>query len=238
VVRSEIADAMAAHVRAAWPAAVEVAFVNQDEDRLARRAAAAGRRKPLGTAHAVACASPMVDGPFAVVNADDLYGSRAFASLARTLERAPGGALVTFAMANTLLGPETVKRALCTVADARLVDLEEGSVGGPDEAGVRVWTGAATGRAVTLRGDEPVSMNMWGFQAPAMEAMREAAEAFVGTGAVAGDGEVLLPDVVSALMHGPDRVPFAAVASSDKCLGITHAADLAAVRKLCAEPAW
>ena len=35
-----------------------------------------GRTKPWGTGHATLAAAPLVDGPFAVINADDFYGAR------------------------------------------------------------------------------------------------------------------------------------------------------------------
>jgi hypothetical protein len=38
----------------------------------------AERKKPWGTAHAILCASEVVTGPFAVINADDFYGADAF----------------------------------------------------------------------------------------------------------------------------------------------------------------
>ncbi len=37
-----------------------------------------GRVKPWGTAHAVLSCIDQVDGPFAVINADDYYGEEAF----------------------------------------------------------------------------------------------------------------------------------------------------------------
>ena len=37
-----------------------------------------GRQKPFGTGHAVLCCKDKVDGPFAVINADDFYGRHAF----------------------------------------------------------------------------------------------------------------------------------------------------------------
>ena len=37
-----------------------------------------GRKKPWGTAHAVLSAADKIDGPFAVINADDYYGYHAF----------------------------------------------------------------------------------------------------------------------------------------------------------------
>ena len=58
---------------------VEVAYVYQEltdvpEDFIIPK----GRVKPWGTGHAVLSASKEVDGPFAVINADDYYGSEAF----------------------------------------------------------------------------------------------------------------------------------------------------------------
>ena len=51
----------------------------------------AARKKPWGTAHAILAAADYVQGPFAVANADDLYGAAAYALLAahRRVGRAP-----------------------------------------------------------------------------------------------------------------------------------------------------
>ena len=40
-----------------------------------------GRVKPWGTAHAVMSCRHLIDGPFAVINADDYYGPSGFASI-------------------------------------------------------------------------------------------------------------------------------------------------------------
>ena len=37
-----------------------------------------GRKKPWGTAHALLCCREVLDGPFAMINADDYYGPQAF----------------------------------------------------------------------------------------------------------------------------------------------------------------
>jgi len=43
------------------------------------------RQKPRGTAHAVLCATPLVKGPFAAINADDFYGKESYQVLASFL---------------------------------------------------------------------------------------------------------------------------------------------------------
>ena len=40
-----------------------------------------GREKPWGTGHAVLAARKLIDGPFAVINADDYYGPSAFKTI-------------------------------------------------------------------------------------------------------------------------------------------------------------
>nr|WP_315183364.1 NTP transferase domain-containing protein [uncultured Albidiferax sp.] len=44
-----------------------------------------GRSKPWGTAHALLAARRLLDGPFAVINADDFYGHSAFVQMAQFL---------------------------------------------------------------------------------------------------------------------------------------------------------
>ena len=47
-----------------------------------------GRTKPFGTAHAIYCCRNAVKEPFAIVNADDYYGSNAFFDIANHLRGA------------------------------------------------------------------------------------------------------------------------------------------------------
>lgn len=58
---------------------VEVEFVYQQLDNLPKGFTVPENRvKPWGTGHAVLSCLGVVDGPFAVINADDYYGSHAF----------------------------------------------------------------------------------------------------------------------------------------------------------------
>ena len=44
-----------------------------------------GRQKPWGTAHAIYCCRDIIEGPFAVINADDYYGVEAFQLMIRSI---------------------------------------------------------------------------------------------------------------------------------------------------------
>ena len=102
----------------------DVEYVFQQLDRLpAGYEVPAGRVKPWGTGHAVLCAKDQVDGPFAVINADDFYGRDAFAAAARFLleEGDPNEhAMVGYNIENTLTENGTVSRGECAVVNGML----------------------------------------------------------------------------------------------------------------------
>ena len=61
----------------------DVSYVFQELERLPEGISVpAGRAKPWGTGHALACCKGVVNGPFAVIKADDFYGRTAFDFLA------------------------------------------------------------------------------------------------------------------------------------------------------------
>lgn len=67
-----------------------VSYVYQDLDRLPEGIEIPkGRTKPWGTGHALACCRGTVNGPFAVINADDFYGRTAFRRFTAFWRRRP-----------------------------------------------------------------------------------------------------------------------------------------------------
>jgi hypothetical protein len=238
IVRSEIEAAVAEHIAGHWPSGLDVRIVCQDRHPFAVQAAAAGRAKPLGTAHAVLAAAPALAGPFAVVNADDLYGRTPYVALSEYFAGGGADALVAFEVAKTVIGTRPVTRALCDPDDSgHLRGIEEGDItfGVDDEM---VWVGRATGRKIALNGAEPVSMNFWGFGLDALAAMEDAVDRFMATGQVASGEEVLLPDVVRSLLAQVGRPPFAVLRTAERCLGVTHGDDLALLRAAVRDAAW
>jgi len=126
----------------------------------------AGREKPWGTTHAILCAREAVTAPFAMINADDFYGRESFAVLGARLSQLPPDStaycMVGFTLAGTLSPHGTVARGVCRTDDhGFLTDIQElTDVGwGPDGC-IR---GQGASGPVELTGQEPVSMNMWGF---------------------------------------------------------------------------
>ncbi len=230
IVREEVREELLQHISEHWPSALRVTTVVQG---------------PIaGTAQAVASAAPHVGGPFGVVNADDLYGDEAVATLASELKTLDTSAaehvMVAYRLANTILDDAPVTRGVCwTDGSGRLKEIAEQKV---QQAGKGRYIARPLGAGPEhpgreLTGDEDVSMNLWGFTTGIFEQLDEALGSFDPAAAQSIDGkppEVLLPRVVGDLVaRGQATVRVANTAA--RCIGITHPDDLALVRSIVAE---
>jgi nucleotidyltransferase-like protein len=247
IVRGEIIEAVESHVRQHWPAELLPEYVRQDLEPAAVAATAAGRQKPLGTAHALIAAAPsLAGGPFGVANADDLYGAAAFTLLAQHLGGGGGHALVGYRLANTLLGDRPVNRALCAVdAYGNVTGIVEGAVhigdagdGGDPELTWRP-VGAPEAEARVVKGDEPVSMNLWGFTPAILPVLRESFDAFSAGDGIAAGQELFLPNVVGEhLRSAGGDLTVTMLVSAGRCLGVTHPDDVPLLQETLTGPAW
>lgn len=179
-----IKHAIEADFRAAVGARAEklfhVDYVFQESDVLpAGYTLPAGREKPWGTGHAVACCRGVVDGPFAVINSDDFYGTGAFKAIYDFLaaERCDTEyAMVGYRLRNTLTENGSVSRGICTVENGLLTDVTERTK--IEKRGSAVAY-IENGIEHPLSGDETVSMNFWGFSAKMLDELWTAFPAFL-----------------------------------------------------------
>ena len=168
VIRRETEDEIRAHIEGGAARRLEVHFAHQELDRLPEGFAVRGDRvKPWGTGHAVLMAAPYLDGPFVAANADDFYGRRAVAALARFLgdtvgAEPPHWAMVGYRLGETLPASGPVSRALCVQdEDGWLLGLQEilAIERAGDSARWQMEGGATQIEPLTSL----VSMNLWGF---------------------------------------------------------------------------
>lgn len=143
----------------------DVSYVYQQLDCLPKGfSVPEGRVKPWGTGHAVLCCKGIVNGPFAVINADDFYGQSAFTALYDFLSKdrpESEHAMVAYLLRNTVTENGHVARGICQVENGLLTDVVErthiekrGSDAAFTEDGVS---------CTPLSGDSLVSMNCWAF---------------------------------------------------------------------------
>jgi len=178
-----------------------------------------GREKPWGTGHATWCARDALREPFAVINADDFYGTDSFRQLAAFLGKADGSsaAMVGFKLANTLSENGAVSRGVCDVA-------ADGSL-----RGVTEQTGilpAEVGAGRKFAGETIVSMNCWGFTPDIFLRLDERFQAFLAKALVEAPAkaEFYLPGAISDLIaHSEASVQVLPTASN--WFGVTYRED-------------
>lgn len=203
----------------------------------------AERIKPWGTAHAVCAAREVIDSPFAVINADDYYGSDAFKVVYDYLASSRGGdvydfAMVAYELENTLTENGYVSRGVClTDANDTLVSVTEHTHIEKDD----VWGAKFTeddGKTWNpLSPDTLVSMNLWGFTADFVKEAWNGFGEFLDNAMVTNPlkGEYYLPSVVSKLIDG-GKATVKVLHSADKWYGVTYKEDkpkvVAALKRL------
>ena len=87
-----------------------------------------GREKPFGTGHALYTARNYIHEPFAVISADDFYGSHAFKVLGDSLKNTEDYSVIGYNIGNTITENGSVKRGVCFVKDGKLTDIIESKV--------------------------------------------------------------------------------------------------------------
>ena len=103
VIKHEIEDAFKAAIGDRVSKAMNVKYAFQQLEELpAGYTVPEGRVKPWGTCHAVLAAKDLIDGPFAVINADDYYGPEAFRVMYDYLSTHEDGSYYDYCMVSYL----------------------------------------------------------------------------------------------------------------------------------------
>jgi hypothetical protein len=196
-----------------------IAYVRQDD-------LGPPRVKPWGTLHAILSAAGAIDGPFAVINADDYYGPGSYRVAAGCLAAvAPGEAAnVVFPLGQTLPPTGTVTRGVAQVDDGYLVAIVE------TDGCQRLDDGRISAGGTIVAADTPVSMNLWCFHHSVLDDFQERWHAFGARVADDPKAECQLPTVVGELMAS-GRLRVRVVSSAERWIGITNPEDLELTRQ-------
>ena len=241
VIRKDIAQDFKEIIGDRTAKKIEVAYCYQDVfDLPAGCAFPEGRTKPWGTGQAVLAAANEVQGPFAVINADDYYGKKAFRLIYDYLAASHGDGdccMAGFVLKNTLSDNGAVTRGIVSVDEkGNLSSVAEtkGIVKTPDGAGVLTSAeerGIRVDVVQKIDANAFVSMNMWGLQPAAFAGLKEGFTAFLQS----GDGdplkkEFLLPTFIDGEIK-KGKMTVKLLKTDDTWFGVTYREDKESVVK-------
>jgi UTP-glucose-1-phosphate uridylyltransferase len=207
---------------------IEIEYVFQELDMVpAGISVPADRVKPWGTGHAVLVAASKVNEPFAVINADDYYGSDAFVKLANYLKTLKNDqtsfSMVGFDLDNTLSEHGLVSRGVCNVdSTSTLITVTERTQIGRDEKGVAYKD--ENGASVYISDKSIVSMNFWGFTPTFFKQLESHFQTFIKNNISNLKAELYLPFVVDELIQ-QKQADVKVLRSADKWFGVTYKED-------------
>ena len=185
------------------------------------------RIKPWGTSHAVLVAKEVINEPFAVINADDYYGSGSFKLMSNFLVNDCSESkmsMIGYTLDNTLSDHGTVNRGVCDVDQNNyLIEVNE-----------RVKLAMQDGKVLyNLGSDEPtgtvdakssVSMNYWGFHPSIFEHIEKGLHSFMKNNNQNPTAEYYIPEIVTEMIVSKKMV-VCVIPTDDNWFGVTYKED-------------
>ena len=205
---------------------IEVEFAYQDiNDLPSGFSCPDGREKPWGTGHAILSANHLVHEPFVVINGDDYYGKESFKVISDYyFSGKEQFCMVGFRLENTLSSFGAVTRGVCSVENKKLSSVVE--TGDLQKKGNIIYSD----RDISFDGNEPVSMNMWGFTPVLFHHLKEKFIDFLNVHGREVKSEFLIPSIINELIQdGDEKVHVLETSSS--WFGVTYKSDKPIVEK-------
>ncbi len=211
---------------------VDIDFAFQDLNDLPEGFACPEERvKPWGTGHAVLACRDLIDGPFAVINADDYYGPETFRLIYEGITNVNLDShkyqfcMAGFMIENTLTENGHVARGVCQCSDdgylTNIVErtkiaLRDGKIMFTQDD--ETWTEISRGSTV--------SMNCWGFTVDMIKELGVRFASFLEANIKTNPlkCEYFLPFVVDDLLK-EDKASVKVLRSPEKWYGVTYKED-------------
>ena len=207
---------------------IRIDYALQTPDRFTEtRPEFAQRTKPFGTVHAVLCAKDLIKTPFAVINADDYYGTEAFRTISAELDKLRGAhdaTMVAYRLENTVSKFGTVTRGVCIAENAVLKKVKETyKIKLMPDGTIRDTSECEDGPV--LAPDTLVSMNLWGCHQGILPVMEKYFADFLA--ALPEDNlkaECLLPVMMDELT-AKGEISISVLSTRDRWFGLTYHED-------------
>lgn len=189
-----------------------------------------GRAKPWGTGHALLAVKNIVDGPFAVINADDYYGKEAFSLIYQFLKYIKDDkfyqyGMVGYKLENTLTENGYVARGVCEANEYGYLHKINERTHIEKRGAQSVYTEDGE-KWITIPSGTIVSMNMWAFTPSILSELEIRFSKFLEHVLKTNPekGEYFLPDVVGQLVE-ENKARVRVLKSQDRWYGVTYKED-------------
>lgn len=219
ITRKDLYETLSEHLNEWWKGKIELSFVFQTPPLQNPE-----RTKPWGTGQAVLATKEVVKEPFAVINADDFYGRKAYQAMGKFLQAVDPGTLnfcmVGYPLLETLSDAGSVARGICDIdADGNLISVVEKTK--IFEAGDQIVNEEVEGKPEILNANGSVSMNFWGFTPAIFPELQNIWESFYSQNKEELKAEFYIPSAVTALMQN-NGARVKVLAEGSGWMGVTY----------------
>jgi len=188
------------------------------------------RTKPWGTGHAVLCAKDVIKEPFAVINADDFYGTDAFKKAAEFLTTACNEktySIIGYQLSKTLSENGTVSRGVCEVdSHHHLISIKERTKIYRDNDKI-IYENDGAKHEVPF--NSSVSMNFWCFHPSVFSITEKLFHSFVKENYSNIKSEFFIPLIAEGFMNDYDG-KIEVIQTSAQWFGVTYKEDAPGVK--------
>ncbi len=232
IIRKEFADSFKEKFGNKLSGKIEVDYVYQELNSFVKdESFFTDRSKPWGTGHAVLCASDKVNEPFAVINADDYYGTEAFKQAAHFLlnncnENTYG--IIGYQLDQTLSEHGTVSRGVCKVdSENNLLSIKERTKIYKQEDKV-VYEDSDS--VIEVDGNSSVSMNFWCFHPSVFQIAHILFEEFLIKNHKDIKSEFFIPIIADDFISNPIN-KIKVIPTLSQWFGVTYKEDASGVKE-------
>ncbi len=190
------------------------------------------REKPWGTTQAIYCSKEYVLGSFAVINADDFYGFKAYQEVANFLNdnnQKYQYVSIPYEYSKTASECGRVKRGVCEIVDGKLKKIIECSI---ERKNNTIIASPLDGRKpFEIKENTLVSMNIFGFKNDFYELLQEEIEEyFKQSEENILNNEILLPDCLEKNLEN-GKIEIESIPVNSEWIGMTYKEDLPLVKE-------
>ncbi|MFC4991263.1 nucleotidyltransferase family protein [Rubritalea tangerina] len=231
IIREDFASEFKEQIGSKFADKIEVDYAYQDLNDLPEGfTLPEGRTKPWGTTHAILAARNIMPTPFAVINADDFYGSDSFKQItsyfdetAKSTDGVDHYCMVGYKLENTLSDHGNVNRGICTDVDGFLSNVEEHLDIEVEADGICRGENLS-GERVELSVNSIASMNFWGFPPSLMKDLETHFIEFLKERGTEMKSECYIPTVVDEMLKS-GKADCNILETSSSWFGVTYPQD-------------